>query len=102
MIDETLKRFVENEDALRRLSAQLNAILTKEKVRGSSANSFSSDALNRFVEAKSSELAAAMNVIAIDELKRLSENPVVFCKIILSFYRRANELHTFYAEGRVQ
>jgi hypothetical protein len=64
---------------------------------------FSSAALTTFVQAKTFELAEAMALERVDRLfAACDNNPLVFCKVALSIYRRANELHVFRAEGRLQ
>jgi hypothetical protein len=48
-------------------------------------------------------LAEGLQVELVDEIYEACEqNTLVFAKVILSIYQRANELFKFHAEGRVQ
>lgn len=100
-IDETLASFAQKQAMLSETYSRLNSVLSKEKVRSKRASSFSSDSINDYVTKETSSFASALQINNADDLYKLCGNPVVFCKVVLSFYRRANELNTFQAEGRV-
>jgi hypothetical protein len=54
------------------------------------------------LKVKTDRLALSMNVSDPDEILDLcNENVLVYCKVILSLFRRARDLFLFHAEGRV-
>jgi hypothetical protein len=79
-------------------------LLRKEKLlRAPKAAEFSSKALEDFVFKQTLAFAEAMKLDKVKELLAACDGiPLVFAKIVLSIFRRANDLYTFRAEGRVQ
>jgi hypothetical protein len=62
-----------------------------------------SSAFRAFLLKSVRELGALMNLEKIEDIYAASDkNALVFAKVVLSIYRRANEIYSFHAEGRVQ
>jgi hypothetical protein len=80
------------------------AVLKKEKLLSAKPSTrFSSPAVRRIVQDASMGLAQNLQVDLVNEIYEACErNTLVFSKVILSIYRRANELYKFQAEGRIQ
>jgi hypothetical protein len=80
------------------------AVLKKEKLLSARPSSkFSSPAVRKIVQDATEALAKDLQVDLVDEIYTACEhNTLVFAKVILSIYRRANELYKFQAEGRIQ
>jgi hypothetical protein len=56
-----------------------------------------------FIRKKTREFAEQMQLERVDELYDARDrNALVFAKVVLSIFRRADELYKFHAEGRVQ
>lgn len=93
-----------NSDACKKLYNEVHGALRKAKLlRAPPAKPFPSEAIRKYVLLKTNDLAAAMEIEKADEIYRAcGKNTLVFAKLILSIYRRANELYMFQAEGRVQ
>jgi hypothetical protein len=59
--------------------------------------------MRNFVRDETKKFAHAMKLERIDDIyEACDRNALVFAKVVLSIFRRANELYTFHAEGRVQ
>jgi hypothetical protein len=89
---------------LKKLHDSVRNTLKKAKLLGAAPDSpFPSPAIGTFVENQARALAAALMLKQVDEIyAACGKNTLVFAKLMLSIYRRANELHLFEAEGRVQ
>lgn len=55
-----------------------------------------------FAEDAARRLAATMDLDLMDELERLTENPLVRMKILFSLYRRVRDLARIQASGRIR
>lgn len=103
-ITQVLDAFVRNRIDLKKEYGEIYSILRREKLLSAPPDSaFSSRALHSFVLEKTKKMASAMDVQKTDEmLEMCNNNALIFAKLVLSIYRRANELYSFYEEGRVQ
>jgi hypothetical protein len=95
------------EDSARDLTDLYNSVhgaLRKEKLLSADPDAqFSSKAIEEYVSLRTMELAHAMKIENVDSVYQATgPNLLVFAKLILSIYRRANELYMFEAEGRIQ
>jgi hypothetical protein len=79
-------------------------VLRKEKLLAARpGHGFSTKRLESLVLQSARTFAAGMGLEHIDDLVAACDgNTLVFSKVLLSIYRRANELYTFYAQGRIQ
>jgi len=102
-IDRIVEQFEANNRAFRSENNRLRGILAGEKLlRPRGRQRFSSPQVSRHVREETIKFANAMRIEKIDEIyEACGRNSVVFCKVILSIYRRANEIYLFHAEGRV-
>jgi hypothetical protein len=96
--------FEENWEKLAGDYRNIYAVLKKEKLLSAKPSSkFSSPAVKKVIQDATVALADGLQVELVDEIYEACErNTLVFAKVILSIYRRANELFKFHAEGRVQ
>ena len=103
-IDRIIEQFETNHRSLHEMYANLHRTLAKEKLlRPQGRTLFSNPELSRLVRQQTTTLAEAMKIEKIDEIyEACDRNAVVFCKVVLSIYRRANEIYMFRAEGRVR
>jgi cold shock CspA family protein len=103
-VSDVLDVFEENWEQLAGAYRNIYGALKKEKLLSARPSSkFSSPAVRKVVQDATMKLAAGMQVELVDEIYEACErNTLVFAKVILSIYRRANELFKFHAEGRVQ
>jgi hypothetical protein len=100
-IDQIIDVFDNSYGELRDSYGTLHGVLSRERLlRPRPESRFSTDEVANY---ETRSLAEAMKIEKIDELyEACDRNIQVFCKVILSVYRRAHELYTFHAEGRVQ
>jgi hypothetical protein len=89
------------------LRAKYNAvhgILRRERLlRDGPRAHFSTPEIATRARAEAIALAKEMGLERVDEIMNAcDDNSLIFCKIVMSIYRRANELYMFHAEGRVQ
>lgn len=82
----------------------IHGILKQQKMlRAKPTKKFSSDRWEQIVLTASRTFADEMEIEHVDDiLVACDDTTLVFAKVILSIFRRANELFLFYAEGRVQ
>jgi hypothetical protein len=101
---DVLDIFEEKSTELAGSYRNIYAVLKKEKLLSAKPSSkFSSPAVRKVVQDATVALAKDLQVDLVDEIYEACErNTLVFAKVILSIYRRANELFKFQAEGRVQ
>ena len=103
-IEQLIDRFNREHQELDRRYGLIYGILQQEKllreVRGAR---FSTPAVSAYARREAIALTEALGLAQAEEILRACDNNTqIFCKVILSIYRRANELFTFHAEGRVQ
>jgi hypothetical protein len=103
-IDRIIEQFESNHRALHDMYNNLHRTLGREKLlRPQGRTRFSNPELSGLVKRDTTALATAMKIEKIDDIyEACDSNSLVFCKVILSVYRRANEIYMFRAEGRVQ
>ncbi|KQT05874.1 MULTISPECIES: hypothetical protein [unclassified Bradyrhizobium] len=103
-IANTIQTFDEHWEMLRGAYLNIYGVLRKEKLLSARpTKSFSSVAVRNIIRKNSSDLAIKMGIDKVDELYAVCDsNTLVFSKVVLSIFRRANELYLYYAEGRVQ
>jgi hypothetical protein len=103
-IDRIIEQFESNHRALHDMYNGLHRILAREKLlRPQGKTRFSNPQISRSTRRETTEFATAMKIEKIDEIyEACDRNSAIFCKVILSIYRRANEIYMFHAEGRVQ
>lgn len=96
--------FEDSSRELTELYNKVHGILRREKLLGADPDAtFSSRAIADFVNARALELAKAMKIENVEAVYAATgPNLLVFAKLVLSIYRRANELYMFEAEGRIQ
>jgi hypothetical protein len=64
---------------------------------------FPSPAMRSFVKRRAKEFAEKMRIEQAEQLyEACDRNVLVYTKVVLSIYRRANEVYVFHAEGRIQ
>jgi hypothetical protein len=82
----------------------IRSVLRKEKLlRARPTAHFSSASTREFVKKATREFADEMQLERVEEIfAACDHNVLVFAKVILSIFRRGNELYKFHAEGRVQ
>jgi hypothetical protein len=92
-----------NKDSIKESYRKIYAILRKEKLLGEYAESkFSSDAIETQTQKECFSLAEKIGLDNYRQLFDISDNnTLLFCKIVLSFYRRAKDFHQFHEEGRM-
>lgn len=103
-ISDILAVFEAKSDSLAWSYRNIRAVLKKEQLLSAEPNvPFSTNATREFVRKTTREFADDLELERVDELfAACDKNVLVFAKVILSIYRRANELYKFQAEGRVQ
>ncbi len=102
-ISQTVKQFAENTEELKSRYRLLNGILAKEKLkRADKSKGFSSRALEDQVAYETNLLAKSMRIPEAEKLRELCESTVIYCKVVLSYYRRVEALNTFRSEGRLE
>jgi hypothetical protein len=103
-IDRIVEKFENNHRIFQSEHNRLHAILAREKLlRPRGRERFSTPALAERVRQDTAAFAEAMTINKTEEIyEACDRNSLIFCKVILSIYRRANELYLFHAEGRVQ
>jgi hypothetical protein len=103
-INDIIEVFDEKWEQLGLTYKNIHSILRKEKLlRAKPTTHFSGPAIRNLVLDTSRKFAGDMRLERIDEIyDACDSNVLVFAKLVLSIYRRANELYMFHAEGRVQ
>jgi len=103
-IARTLEAFDAAGTEIDRVYSRIHEILRRDKLlRASPTARFSDLSLRRTVYSNCLKLGTALGIEKLDEIyEACDKNTLIFAKVILSIYRRANELYTFHAEGRVQ
>jgi hypothetical protein len=103
-IDQIVDVFSRDERQLRERYRLIHGILRRERLlREGPRARFSTPEIAARAREEATTLATGMRLDRVSEImESCDNNSVVFCKIIMSIYRRANELYTFHAEGRVQ
>jgi hypothetical protein len=103
-IDRIIEQFEGSHRSLHSMYANLHRTLAREKLlRPQGRTRFSNPQLSRTVRQETTTFAKAMKIEKIDEVyEACDRNSVIFCKVVLSIYRRANEIYLFHAEGWVQ
>ncbi|WP_316228328.1 hypothetical protein [Bradyrhizobium sp. SZCCHNR1039] len=83
---------------------ELRKSLAKERLLSAKPTAeFSSEHMKNFVQEKTVKFAEALRIEGVGNIfDACDQNTLVFAKVILSIFRRANELYKFHAEGRVQ
>lgn len=103
-IDQVVEKFSDGKHReLDERYAFIYGILQKEGLlRESRRARFSSPAIANRAKVETIALAERLGLERTQEiLEACDSNIQIFCKVILSIYRRADELFTFHAEGRV-
>lgn len=103
-VNDIIEIFDENWRGLTAKYAYIRGILRKQKLlRAKPTRRFSSERWEKIVLDASQVFATEMGLEHADDiLGACDDNTLLFAKVILSVFRRANELFMFYAEGRVQ
>jgi hypothetical protein len=103
-INDILEVFDEKWSELFGSYKNIRGTLRKERLlRARPSARFSSPSMRIFVRDATREFAEEMRLERIGEIyEACDRNALVFAKVILSIFRRANELYTFHAEGRIQ
>jgi hypothetical protein len=103
-IDRIIDTFDANHKQLRSMYNSLHGILRKERLlRARAGTRFSNPEQTEYVRLLTIELADKMKLEKRDEIfEACNRNTLVFCKVVLSIYRRVNEIYMFHEEGRVQ
>jgi hypothetical protein len=83
---------------------KIQGVLRKERLlRAGPSAQFSSDPVKNFVRGQTQKFASNMQLENIAEIyEACDRNVLIFAKVTLSIFRRANEVYKFHAEGRVQ
>lgn len=102
-VDTIIYLFDEHGLELQRMYQLLNGILAREKLKRNRAVyvPLNEEIMER-IKQDTVVLANKMRLDADELFALCRKDTVVFCKIVLSFYRRAKDLHMFYREGRMQ
>ena len=89
---------------LREQYLDIHGTLRKAKLlRAPPETLFQSPQIREWVNEKTVQLALSLCMPRSDKIYELCDrNTLVFAKVILSIYRRANEVFMFHAEGRIQ
>lgn len=103
-ISRVVETLSEHAPELHERYLSIYGVLRKEKLlRAPKTAEFSSEGLEQFVFKQSLAFAADLQLDKAKELLAACDGvPLIFAKIVLSIFRRANELYMFQAEGRVQ
>jgi hypothetical protein len=91
-------------DALKAKYTGIYRILRRERLLSATRDAeFSSDAIRNFVRTETFSLARMLGLERSEQIfMACDDNVLIFCKLILSIYRRARDLYAFRAEGRLQ
>ncbi len=102
-VDTIIYVFDEHGLELRSRYQYLNGTLAREKLKRNRPvyTPLTHELLGR-LQQDAATLATRMRLDPDELFTLCRQDAVVFCKIVFSFYRRANELHMFYKEGRMQ
>jgi hypothetical protein len=103
-VTAVLKRYDEVGRSLADIYRSIEKLLEREKIRGGDKTaSFSSSAVEKYAMELATNFATKLGVEEPSVLLNFcSDNPVIFIKIVMSYYRRGRDLAKFQAEGRVQ
>jgi hypothetical protein len=103
-VEKVIGIFEENYAALKEQYRAIYGVLKKEKLLSARKSSgFSSGAIRDFVRNRSMYFAHEMALEKVDDLYDLcNSNVLVFAKVVLSIFRRAEAVYQFHAEGRVR
>lgn len=103
-VENLIEVFEERFQRLREQYRFIYGVLRKEKLLSAKRNAtFSSRALRETVRDRSRQFAEDMALERVDDIYELSgRNVLVFAKVVLSIFRRAEAVYQFHAEGRVQ
>jgi hypothetical protein len=103
-IADILDLFDKKHDELNGFYGNIYGALKKEGLLSAPPEaSFSTVRVRKLIERNTRDFGESMQLDNIDQIYDACEqNALVFAKVILSVYRRANELYKFHAEGRVQ
>lgn len=102
-IDRVIESINENGMTLRTRYDNLHSILAKEKLLSARRGArFSTPQLAKAVREQVTEFSRLLGLENVDEIyEACARNAVLLCKVVLSIYRRAHDLHLFHAEGRI-
>jgi hypothetical protein len=103
-VSEVIEIFDDKWDELRWRYRSIRGALKKERLLSAPPSaSFSSEYMQNFIYESTLAFAVEMQIERLDAIFDACRNNVlVFSKLILSVFRRADELYRFLAEGRVQ
>jgi hypothetical protein len=103
-ISDILEVFDEKRDKLAWTYRNIHGTLRKEGLLSAGPKTqFSTNATREFVRKVTWDFADEMRLERVNDIyEACNRNPLIFAKVILSIFRRADELYTFHAEGRVQ
>lgn len=103
-IDRLIEVFEKDHRSLQRRYNNLHGMLAKEHLLSAKRTTrFSNPHMQQLVLEQSKALAQTMRLEKTDDIFEACErNTLIFCKVILSIYRRADDLYVYHAEGRVQ
>jgi hypothetical protein len=103
-VNELLDVFDDNWKHLSSRYRQIRGALQKEALLSAKPTAtFSTPAMKSFVRKEVRKFAEEMKLDRVDEIyDACDQNVLIFTKVILSVFRRADELYTYHAEGRVQ
>lgn len=102
-IDSLVETFQEDRQEMLENYRELRGILERDGVLGSDDRSFSAPALAEMARARADKLMSRM--IASDSTAirdACAGHMVTYSKIAMAIYRRGEDLHRFYAEGRMR
>jgi hypothetical protein len=103
-ISDIIDVFDEKWDELLSDYRNIHRALKKDNLLSASPTTeFSSPAMRNFIKKVTKEFAEKMRIEQAEQLyEACDRNVLVYTKVILSIYRRANEVYLFHAEGRIQ
>jgi hypothetical protein len=103
-INDIIEVFDEKWSELAKTYRNIHGTLRKERLlRARPSTHFSLAPVRNLVLASTRKFAEDMRLERVDEIYEACDgNALVFAKLVLSIYRRANEIYMFHAEGRVQ
>jgi hypothetical protein len=103
-ITQMIETFDLHQDDLDSSYREVYRILRKEQLlRAEKSSSFSSKAIEGFVRTRTFEFVKNMKIERANEIfEACDEIVLIFAKVVLSIFRRGNELYSFHAQGRVQ
>jgi hypothetical protein len=92
-----------NHGRLADLYRQIDKTLGSEKLRTANPDAtFSGPLIEEYVFTRTNELASGLGLNSEHVYLMCSSNKILFAKVVLALYRRANGLYLFHAQGRVQ